>query len=248
MFTGSMFKILGCGHSESLEHFNNNAAVLSEAGNLLIDCGHTVKHALYAQDLSISDIDAIYISHVHGDHVFGLERVAYEALFKYKKRIKLFFHHSLYRELWHETLKGSLGLLGEGPAALEDYFEVYQLDRLEFEIFGNYYQLLPVKHTPGKPAFGLLINNDILYTTDTTAIPELIECLDFRVGFHDVTFTAENPVHATLESLLKWYPSSIRQKLYLMSYEDTWRKFEDKVKQDFRGLAAQGMEFELHDR
>lgn len=239
------FLVLGCGHSESLDHFNNNSIVIASDGNLLIDCGHTIKHALAKQQMSIEDVDAIYISHVHGDHVFGLERFAYESKFKYKKRIKLIFHRDLQSELWDQTLKGSLGRHGDGDASLSDYFDVVVLDEYNFSIFGNDYELIPVRHTPGKPTYGLLINKYLFFSADTIALPKLMSVLDFAVGFHDVTLSHSNPVHATLDSLVSLYPAMIKKKLYLMSYEDSWREYIVKVDSEFLGFASQGMIIEL---
>lgn len=86
MDKNNKFTIIGCGHSESLLHHNNNALVSNSNGLLLIDCGHTAKHALHDLGLTIGDVDEIFITHVHGDHVFGLERFAYETRFKYQKK------------------------------------------------------------------------------------------------------------------------------------------------------------------
>ena len=82
--------ILGCGHSESLTLFNTNAAVRDHGRLFLIDCGWTIKAALQAQGHGFADIDGIFITHVHGDHVFGLERIGYEARFKLGRRIPLY--------------------------------------------------------------------------------------------------------------------------------------------------------------
>jgi len=232
--------ILGCGHSESLTHFNNNAAILSPKGNMLIDCGHTIKHALHKQNMSIADVDAIFITHVHGDHVFGLERIAYEAKFTHNKRITLIFHESIYQELWHETLKGSLGKIGEGEATFSDYFDLNILKSDSFTIFDTHYQLVPVKHTPNKSTFGLLIDDKVFYSSDTTAIKDTITTLNFDIGFHDVTLSQFNPVHATLDSLITQYPESIKQKMFLMSYEDNFEEYTDIVTQAFKGFAYQG--------
>lgn len=250
MFTESEFIVLGCGHSGSLVHYNTNAAVLDagpdQAGSelTLIDCGYTIKQALHHAGLGIAGIDHIIITHVHGDHVFGLERVAFETRFKYGRKVNLYIHPSIYEELWDHTLKGSLGQNSDGAASLEDYFNVIWLD--EETVIGRHrYQLIEVCHSPGKPTFGLLIDNRIFYSADTVAIPDIMQTLDFEIGFHDVTLTPENPVHATLKSLLEAYPGAIREKLFLMSYEDNWQEFEAVVNREFRGFAKQGMRLHL---
>jgi ribonuclease BN (tRNA processing enzyme) len=237
--------ILGCGHSESMVHFNNNAVVLSDQGNMLIDCGYTIKHALHAQGLTFADIDAVYISHVHGDHAYGLERLAYETRYKLNKKVTLFVHQDTVDVLWHNTLKGSLGFNGEGTATLEDYFDVRVVSRGAFEFASNEYRLIEVKHTPNMPTHGLLINDSVFYTTDTSAIPETIHELSFELCFHDVTLTDYNPVHATIHTLIEQYPLTIRKKMLLMSYEDHWQDYESLANDEFSGFAKQGMRVPL---
>ena len=77
-----VFQMVGTGSSDSATMFNTSAAVVSESGAFLIDCGHTIKHALNDSGIGFDNISGIFISHVHGDHVFGLERVGYEYLFR----------------------------------------------------------------------------------------------------------------------------------------------------------------------
>lgn len=244
MYSDKYFQIIGCGHSESLDHFNNNALVKSPYGVMLIDCGHTAKHALDNLGMDFSNIDAIFITHVHGDHVFGLERAAYELKFLHKKKIKLIFHESIAEELWDFTLKGSLGQNSEGTCELNDYFDVVELSNDSFECLGNFYQTFRVVHTNNKPTYGLCLNEKIFYSSDTIAIPEIIKKYNFEIGFHDVTLTDWNPVHASLESLIKLYPEEIRRKLYLMSYQDNWMEYQRLVNKEFKGFAKQGMKIE----
>ncbi len=241
MSTNSTFSIIGCGHSESFDHFNTNALIRSAQGNLLIDAGYTIKPALHAQGLSIADINAVFITHVHGDHVFGLERLAYESMFRYQTRITLYFHESLFDELWHQTLKGSMGRHGDGEATLGDYFDLVPLSSLTCEIYSHQFQFFQNKHTPGKPSFGFTIDDFLFYSGDTTAIPEIVSRLPFEIGFHDVTLMPVNPVHAAYDSLLEQYSPEIRQKLYLMSYEDHWPEYLARVEKNFAGFATQGM-------
>lgn len=245
MTTKNKLIVIGCGHSESIDNFNNNAALLVNDKMLLIDCGHTIKHALVNQRLDIADINAIYISHVHGDHVFGLERVGYECLFKHKFKPTLFIKKELSEELWDQTLKGSMGKIGEGVATLETFFDVHYIANDEFIFEGIKVQTFEVKHTPGKPAYGICIDDKLLYTSDTLAIPETLSKFTFDICLHDVTLSEFNPVHATLDSLISDYDKDTLNKMYLMSYEDNWPEFEAKAKAHCNGFVKQGDVFEF---
>ncbi|KAA0445245.1 MAG: MBL fold metallo-hydrolase [Candidatus Thioglobus sp.] len=231
--------ILGCGSSDALKNYNANVAVINQQGTLLIDCGYSIKHALAAQNMGIESVDAIFITHIHGDHIFGLERIAFENYYKYHKKIALYLHPSLYKTLWDESLKGSLGHTDKGSAVLEDYFDVHFVED-KFELFGNHYQLLKVKHIKGVAAFGLNINEDIFYSGDTTPICEILQDLRFNVGLHDATFSASE-VHSSVDSLLENYPEHIRKKLYLHGYPDNYLDYQDLVDKNFKGLTKQGM-------
>src|SRR3990167_4274691 len=142
--------ILGTGHSESIEHWNTNAMLATPKGNMLIDCGFTIKYALRDQGLSLPDIDAVFITHVHGDHVFGLERIGYESRFSYGKRVKLYIRETLLTELWDQTLKGSMGLASEGENTLQDFFDVVVLKDNHFSYNGVDIRLFHTRHTPRK--------------------------------------------------------------------------------------------------
>lgn len=238
----SKLRIIGVGHSESLEHYNPCLLIENSLGRMLIDCGHTAKHALADAGLSLGDIDAIFITHVHGDHVFGLERFAYECRFKHKKKPRLIFHESIMTELWDQTLKGSLSYVGEGEADFCDYFDIHSLSDTRFSEIGIDFEIFPVRHTPNKNTFGIMIGEEILYTSDTTAIPDIIAERSFSTCIHDVTLSDWNPVHATLGSLIESYPKDVRERMLLISYEDSWREKEQQVNREFMGLAKQGME------
>ncbi|WP_434771644.1 ribonuclease Z [Pseudomonas entomophila] len=49
-------------------------AVIASSGSdwYLVDCGEATQHQLLRTPLSLRDLQAIFISHVHGDHCFGL--------------------------------------------------------------------------------------------------------------------------------------------------------------------------------
>jgi ribonuclease Z len=58
------------------ETLPNNSQILQwDDSRLLIDCGYSVPHALWKRHPDPEYLDAIYISHRHADHYFGLPSV-----------------------------------------------------------------------------------------------------------------------------------------------------------------------------
>ena len=65
--------ILGSASALPFSDRNPSAQALSVHGRLfLIDCGEGTQQRIRQEHLSFVKIEAIFISHVHGDHVFGL--------------------------------------------------------------------------------------------------------------------------------------------------------------------------------
>ena len=65
--------ILGSASALPFSDRNPSAQALSVHGRLfLIDCGEGTQQRIRQEHLSFVKIEAIFISHIHGDHVFGL--------------------------------------------------------------------------------------------------------------------------------------------------------------------------------
>lgn len=56
--------------------------VTSPAGRVLLDCGATTPLALKREGLNAGDIDAILVSHLHGDHFAGIPFMLLENVFE----------------------------------------------------------------------------------------------------------------------------------------------------------------------
>ena len=66
-------KILGCGSARPTRHHLPSAQVLTIAGHhYLIDAGEGAQHSLILEGYKITQLEALFISHAHGDHCFGL--------------------------------------------------------------------------------------------------------------------------------------------------------------------------------
>jgi ribonuclease BN (tRNA processing enzyme) len=63
---------LGVGEAFDPDEVNASVLVKAERFTLLIDCGHSVVSPLWRQSPDPNGIDAVYLTHHHGDHVLGL--------------------------------------------------------------------------------------------------------------------------------------------------------------------------------
>ena len=66
-------KILGTASAMPISDRNPSAQALSVHGRLfLIDCGEGVQRQFRRMRLSFLKVEAVFISHIHGDHLFGI--------------------------------------------------------------------------------------------------------------------------------------------------------------------------------
>ncbi|MFH1020231.1 MAG: ribonuclease Z [Pseudomonadota bacterium] len=65
---------LGVGEACDPERFNTSLLVLSGSKKhyILLDCGFTTPHRYFADCSDPNQLDALWISHFHGDHFFGI--------------------------------------------------------------------------------------------------------------------------------------------------------------------------------
>ena len=65
--------ILGCGSALPTAHHNPSSQVVEIRGKyFMIDCGEGTQAQVRRSHINFSKLQAVFISHIHGDHVFGL--------------------------------------------------------------------------------------------------------------------------------------------------------------------------------
>ncbi|WP_339802898.1 MBL fold metallo-hydrolase [Paenibacillus sp. FSL R5-0744] len=222
-------QMLGTGNAFAKNYFNNNGLLLADDYTLLIDCGITAPLAMHTIGKSFRDVNATLITHIHADHVGGLEELALTLKHVYGKTMRLHLPETLVEPLWNNTLKGGL-YQKDAVASLTDIFEVKPMKP------GITYKLAPslsleiihTPHIPGKDSYSLLINNEIFYSADMTFQPDLLIRLvrehGIRMILHDCQLGGSGVVHTTLEELMS-LPEDVRRIIKLMHYSDEQPQF-----------------------
>ena len=229
-------KLLFLGSASGLgkdsKNFQSNMLLLADSGKiLLIDCGTDIRFSLNHANYLPIDIDAVYISHLHADHIGGLEWFAFQRKFNSKNGMaKLIIHQELVGALWDHSLSGGLKTLNEKEATLNDYFEVYAVnDGHIFEWEGLKLNLIKTIHVYSNkklmPSYGLDIQykeKSYFITTDTRFTPDRFELFyrNATLIFHDCeTLEVPSGVHTHFNELDALEPS-VKAKLWLYHYND----------------------------
>ncbi|GGG09581.1 MBL fold metallo-hydrolase [Paenibacillus abyssi] len=225
-------QMLGTGSAFAKTYYNNNALVYADDFTLMIDCGITAPTALHKLGKSLNDIHAVLITHIHADHVGGLEELAFRMKFQHNRKPLLYVPSKVITPLWENTLKG--GLTQDQWPSIDDFFDVVLLEehvpvmitpQLKVEI-------IETPHIPNKPSYSLYINDRFFYSADMQFHPQLLHQLveerGCRTIFHDCQFQSPGVVHACLKELLT-LPDELQKLVWLMHYADDQEQFKGKT-------------------
>lgn len=250
---------MGSGSAFTIGDGNFHSNMFFEDENhhrLLIDCGSDARHSLYQLGLSHGDIDGVYISHLHADHVGGLEWLAFNTILDKSRthKPKLFISQSLVKEVWENVLLGGLRSFNDVQTELATYFDVHSVgDSNTFQWGKINFKLVQTQHIVSSnelvPSYGLFFTvNGIngLITTDTQFIPE--RYMEYYrkadIIFHDCETTPKPcSVHSHYTQLITLEPE-IKAKMWLYHYNPG--ALPDAKKDGFRGFVKKGQSFELN--
>ena len=249
--------VLGTGSAFTTDphNFQSNMVLVAASGRrLLIDCGTDIRWSLARQRLSCTDVTDIYISHLHSDHIGGLECIGFQTKFGPAcQRPRLYIEASLVDPLWNRSLRGGMEIVADGQTDLDTFFDVRPLSAAApFEWEGMQLQLVPTMHVSAPGAhmgsFGLMIavgGRRALLTTDTQCTPTHLASYyaDADLIFHDCeTSPNKTTVHAHYDELAQ-LPEATRGKTWLYGYQPG--ALPDAVADGFLGFVRPGQSFEL---
>lgn len=239
---------LGTGSALSKERYHTNALIETKSGKrVLLDCGYTAYRALLDIGLGMNDVDGCMVTHLHGDHVLGLERLAIETHIVQKQRIPLWVPEAIEKPLWNNVLQGLLGGTWNDfqsgttrEKQLDDVFEVHTVRPDEaFDAFGLTCIPFTVPHLKGRSTVGYLMQESDQSSKIVMIVPDasLASAIDQSqedgsktymdvygavadVIFHDC-FSKEPklPSHTSLEELQR-LPAEIQAKTFLIHDDD----------------------------
>ena len=151
--------------------------VKTAAGTMLLDCGATTLGALKRQELDHAAIDAVLISHLHGDHFAGLPFLLLEYYFETPRKRPLRIcgppgTEERVAELFHATYRE---LAAKGMPFSLEFTELLPLKPLE--LCGSIITPFRVPHQEKEISLGIGIDTGrrrILYSGDTGWTEDLV--------------------------------------------------------------------------
>jgi ribonuclease BN (tRNA processing enzyme) len=254
-------KFIGVGAAFTTpDYYQSNMLITARSGkNLLLDCGSDARFAFAECNISgyhaCEALDAVYISHLHADHIGGMEWLAFSTYFNpLHLKPTLFMEEKQMQTMWEHSLKGGLECVENKIMHLSDFFDCHPLaEDATFNWEGLQATLVKMPHVMtgcgGHYSYGLLLREaagpTVFISTDTQFQPDLITDIaqQAEVIFHDCETGAFNtPVHAHYNEL-RTLPTAIKQKMWLYHYqpEPDYNPEAD----GFKGFVVKGQEFEF---
>ncbi|MCA9668075.1 MAG: ribonuclease Z [Myxococcales bacterium] len=221
--------VLGVGDAFSARYSPTSLLLRAEGDTLAIDCPDmyraVLRRASRAGDLSldVADVDRVLITHLHGDHVGGLEGLAFYKRFVENKRLALYCPPEVRRDIWTRRLAVAMDTLYDGERyremSFEDYFDCTVLDWDAEHTVGAFTLALrrTVHHIPTAALFVRAAGRALGYSCDTAFDRELVDWLARAdLVIHETNFGAAHTPYEKLAAL----PAELRERMRLVHYSD----------------------------
>lgn len=241
---------VGCGSAFSRTMNQNNLLVLKGDDHLLIDCGTKSPQALHDLGIEPSQIGNFLITHTHADHIGGLEEVMMVNRYLTSSKPTILINEEFEEILWEHSLRGGSAYseVHDGrPLSFGDFWNAVRpvksvgmkRETWEAKVGSIDIKMPRTMHFPDNArswqdsfwSCGVLIDERVLFTSDTRFDPELLmefdERYELEVIFHDCQFFTGG-VHASLDELAT-LPENLKSKIILMHYGDNWEQYEERA-------------------
>lgn len=212
-------RFLGVGNAQAAPVLGSASAVFERdaAPELLVDCGQEALDAFRQRYQAWPT--ALFITHVHMDHVAGLERLFFSVYFdeRLRGKVRLYVPAPLVVHL-QSRLADYPGVVAEGDANWWDAFQLVPVTR-GFWHRGQWYEVFPVRHHLPESAFGIRLPGSAVWTGDTRPIPEMLARHADRNELiaHDCALQG-NPSHSGIDDLEREYPRELLARCVLYHY------------------------------
>ena len=225
--SGLRFVPLGVGDAFTARYYSVSTAIEAEGRWLLVDCPHPIRKMMAESEVALDapDLDGVILTHLHGDHVSGLEGLAFFSHFLCKRPLPLLAHPEVVAPLWAHHLAPSMACLIHAhdhqpmPAkGFTDYFDHTPLSLERAVSFGPFTVecRMTIHHIPTTALRIRAGGRCLAMSADTAFDPGLIEWLsEADLIIHETNYGAHTP-YAALAGL----PAEIRQKMRLHHYPD----------------------------
>jgi len=235
--------VLGVGDTFSERHVTHALLLEHDGFRLAIDCPDSYRRVLrQARDriapedekktLDLFAIDDVLVTHVHGDHMNGLEGVGYFKHFAQKKPLNLHTIAPVKDGLWEGRLASPMGQLWNGTSfrtmAFADYFAWNEvaLERKTrigpFEVTAR----LTKHHVPTSALLVECGGRSIGISSDTAFDPSLIAFLaKADVIVHE---TNHGPAHTAYADLLT-LDAGVKARMHLIHYPDEFDPAKSEI-------------------
>ena len=214
---------MGCGDAFNSDgRFHTCFLLETDEQKILIDCGPGALQQIKAKTLTTNQIDAIVITHFHGDHFGGLPFLLLDAAKLKRKKTLHIFSPAGGKDLIFKVLE----LFYPGHESLVDTLPVqwhtYGKDSLEAD--GIHVEARPVLHAQQAKPYGVrlrIADKIVAYSGDTVWTTELVNLANEADLFIcDCTFyKTNNDSHLNYKTLCK-YRSELRCKRLLLTHFD----------------------------
>jgi ribonuclease BN (tRNA processing enzyme) len=222
-------RVVGVGDAFTARYYNACLLIESPQTRLLIDAPPALARALResagapSEVVGLDDIDHVLITHLHGDHVGGLEQLLFYRRFVTGRKAALYAIPEVLAGLWDTRLRGGMETLLDAPGgaahtlSLEDYAHVHPLGPGATAIGDLSVDWRPtIHHIPTSAVRVQHGSASVGYSADTAFDPTLIAWLERAdLFFHETNLG----IHTPLASLVG-LDEGTRARMRLIHYPD----------------------------